>query len=1540
MYIPNPDLLHSTLHSPEREHDACGVGMVVDIQGRQSHQIVRQALTVLTNMRHRGALGAEPNTGDGAGILMQLPHRFFQQAAATAGFALPAPGLYGVGMVFLPHDPARRAACERHFAAIIRAEGQTLLGWRTVPTDGSTLGKTARAGEPIVRQVFIGRGAGLADELAFERKLFVIRRLAEKTIRYAPVAADGDFYIPSLSCRTVVYKGMLTATQVEEFYPDLHDETMESAIALIHSRFSTNTFPSWSRAQPFRYMMHNGEINTIRGNQNWMHARQAVLQSELLGDDLKRVLPVIEGDGSDSAMFDNALEFLILTGRSLAHTMMMMIPEPWSGDPDMSQEKRAFYEFHASIMEPWDGPASIVFTDGRYAGAVLDRNGLRPSRYIVTKGGLLVLASEVGVLPEIPPAEVAEKGRIRAGRMLLVDTVEKRVISDQELKHEMATAQPYGQWLQENLVELKNLPDPAMVMHMEAAPLIRRQLSFGYSFEDLNTILAPMARDGVEPIGSMGNDTPLAVLSDRPQLLYFYFKQLFAQVTNPPIDSIREEIITSKSVALGAEGNLLQPDARSCRQVIVKRPIVNGREFAKLKNLDLPGLRAVTLPTLFPAAEGAAGLRAALDRLFADADAAIRAGASVLILSDIGVNAERAPIPALLATAGLHHHLIRAGTRTQVGLVVASGEPREVHHFALLIGYGAGAIYPYMALETLHDMIGRGLLKGVAFDRAVENYINAVVKGVVKVMSKMGVSTIDGYRGAQIFEALGLSQEIVERYFTWTASRIGGVGLEVIAAEALARHTRGFSGRSSRYQTLDAGGHYQWRSDGEHHTLNPITVHTLQKACRTGDYKVFKEYTALMNEQVRTPAYLRSLLDLKFDASPVPIEEVEPVESLVRRFKTGGMSYGSISGEAHEALAVAMNRLGGKSNSGEGGEDPRRYQPLPNGDLKSSAIKQVASGRFGVTSLYLTNARELQIKIAQGAKPGEGGQLPGRKVYPWIAETRHSTPGVGLISPPPHHDIYSIEDLAELIYNLKNANPAARISVKLVSEVGVGTIAAGVAKGHADVILISGFDGGTGASPQTGIKHAGLPWELGLAETHQTLLANNLRSRVVLETDGQLRTGRDVVIAALLGAEEFGFATAPLVTLGCTMMRVCHLDTCPVGVATQNPELRKNFTGDPAYVVNFMRFIAQEVRELMAQLGFRRLEELVGRADRLIQRPASAVSADDLGAWKRSQVDLAAVLARPALPADVGCFFSQPQDHGVERTLDRLTLIPLCEPALARGERVRAALPISNANRSTGTTLGWEVTKRYGAAGLPDDTIQLDFTGAGGQSFGAFLPPGITLRLEGDSNDYVGKGLSGGKLIIFPPADATFTPAENIIIGNVALYGATSGEVYVRGMAGERFAVRNSGARAVVEAVGDHGCEYMTGGRVVILGPTGRNFAAGMSGGIAYVLDEAGDFPKRCNKEMVELERMTETEAEQVQELIQKHAFYTGSARARHVLAHWDELAPRFVKVMPKDYKRMLEALAWVEQTGLSGIQAQMAAFEANKGDASRVSGN
>jgi glutamate synthase (ferredoxin) len=1512
--------------------------MVVDIKGRKSHRIVSEALSVLVKMKHRGALGSEPNTGDGAGILFQLPHEFLAAACAEQGIILPEPGRYGVGMLFLPQDSARRAAYEARLESIIRGEGQTVLGWRTVPTEDSTLGATARSAEPFVRQVLIGRSADLSDEAAFERKLFVIRRVAENALRYAG-PRDEEFYIVSLSCRTIVYKGMLTAEQVGAFYPELNDPAMASALALVHSRFSTNTFPSWARAQPFRYMMHNGEINTIRGNQNWMKARQQVFRSELLSEDLSRVLPVINPDGSDSAMFDNTLEFLTLAGRSLPHTVMMMIPEPWCNDAEMCADKRAFYEFHAGLMEPWDGPASIVFTDGRLAGAVLDRNGLRPSRYYITDDDLLVLASEVGVI-DAPPESVVEKGRLRAGRMLLVDTEEGRLISDVELKHRIAVEHPYAQWLADNLIELKDAPEPPPATEpLVQEPLTRRQLAFGYTYEDLNLILAPMARDGVEPVGSMGNDTPPAILSDQPQLLYSYFKQLFAQVTNPPLDAIREEIVTSKSVALGAEGDLLHPGPENCRQVVLENPILSDADFAKLASLDLPGLRVATLPTLFRARGSQDALTEAMEALFRAADAAIQAGASILILSDRGVNRDLAPIPALLALSGLHHHLIRQGTRTQVGLVVESGEPREVHHFALLIGYGAGAVYPYLAYETLRDMIERRLLKDVRPEDATQHYAKAIIKGVVKVMSKMGVSTIDGYRGAQVFEALGLSQQLVDRYFTWTASRIGGAGIEVIAAEALRRHDRAFFDRTIR-PTLDTGGYYHWRSDGEHHVFNPMTVHLLQKACRTGDYGVFKEYTQMLDSAGPRPAHLRSLLELKPSGAPVSIEEVEPVESIVRRFKTGGMSYGSISLEAHQALAIAMNRLGGKSNSGEGGEDRARYAPLPNGDSRSSAIKQVASGRFGVTSEYLVNARELQIKIAQGAKPGEGGQLPGRKAYPWIARVRHSTPGVGLISPPPHHDIYSIEDLAELIYNLKNANPQARISVKLVSEVGVGTIAAGVAKGHADVILISGFDGGTGASPQTGIKHAGLPWELGLSETHQTLLVNDLRSRVVLETDGQLRTGRDVVIGALLGAEEFGFATGPLVALGCTMMRVCHLDTCPVGVATQNPELRQNFTGDPAYVENFMRFVAQEVREHMARLGFRRFEEMIGRTDRLNFRSPGVHPQGNFSSWKSSGLDLSVLLAQPAVPASVGRFHQKPQEHGMELTLDRQTLIPLCAPALERGEHVRARLPIGNANRATGTMLGSEVTRRFGVGGLPEDTIWLDFEGSAGQSFGAFLPAGVTLSLEGDSNDYVGKGLSGGKLIIFPPAASTFAPEENIIIGNVALYGATSGELYVRGMAGERFAVRNSGAQAVVEAVGDHGCEYMTGGRVVVLGPTGRNFAAGMSGGIAYVLDEKGDFARRCNLEMVGLERMDPEDEAMVRRMIARHARYTSSRRAAAVLEAWEALSPQFVKVMPNDYRRMLDALAWVEQAGLTGEKAEMAAFEANKDDARRVSGN
>ncbi|OIO97107.1 MAG: glutamate synthase subunit alpha [Anaerolineae bacterium CG2_30_64_16] len=1534
MYVPDQRLLNGSLYDARREHDACGVGFVADIHGRRSHQILRHALTALANMRHRGACGCEPNTGDGAGVLLQTPHAFLATACAAQDIALPEPGAYGVGMVFLPPDPDQRRACEAILEKTVREAGQQVLGWRTVPTNGASLGATARSREPIVRQLFIGRDQQITDDMAFERKLYVIRRHAERAVRQADLPGGDRCYIASLSHRTIVYKGMLTATQLEAFYPELRDPAMDTALALAHSRFSTNTFPSWERAQPFRYAMHNGEINTLRGNVHWMNARQATLASDLFGPDLPDLFPIMDPDGSDSAMFDNALELLVLGGYPLAHAIMMMIPEPWENGcaQTMSDARRAFYEYHSCLMEPWDGPAAVAFTDGTVVGAVLDRNGLRPSRYYLTEDGLVILASEVGVI-DLPPHTIRRKGRLGPGQMLLVDTAAGRLITDAEAREGVAAAQPYRLWLDQHMVALADLPEPPVKTPQEQASLLQRQRAFGYTFEDLNLILGPLARDGVEPIGSMGNDTPLAVLSNKPQLLYSYFKQLFAQVTNPPIDAIREEIVIGQGVALGAEDNFLRPRPESCRLVKIPRPILTDQELARLRQVDRPGLKAATLSTRFPAEQGGPGLTRAMDALAAAADHAIQAGATILILSDRGIDAAHAAIPALLALAGVHHHLIRQGTRTRVGLVVESGEPREVHHFALLIGYGAGAVNPYLVFETLRDMLSSRLLTGVTFEQAEERYIKAVVKGVIKVMSKMGISTVDGYRGAQIFEALGLAQPLIDRYFTGTASRVGGVGIDVIAEEALMRHRHAFAQRNADTGTLETGGSYQWRSDGEHHTLNPLTVHKLQLACQTGNYAVFKEYSALINDQARTPVTLRSLLAFDFVPQPVPLAEVEPVETICRRFKTGAMSYGSISPEAHEALAIAMNRIGGKSNSGEGGEDPARYIPGPNGDSRSSAIKQVASGRFGVTSLYLNHAQEIQIKIAQGAKPGEGGQLPGRKVYPWIARVRLSTPGVGLISPPPHHDIYSIEDLAELIYDLKNANPRARISVKLVSEVGVGTIAAGVAKGHADVILVSGYDGGTGASPRTGIKHAGLPWELAVAETHQTLLVNNLRSRVVLETDGQLRTGRDVVIAALLGAEEFGFATAPLVTLGCTMMRVCHLDTCPFGVATQNPELRKNFRGDPASVVNFMRFIAQEVRELMAQLGFRSFDEMVGRSDRLTPR-------QPIDHWKARTLDFSRILARPEVPPSVGRYCQIAQNHELEQTLDYRVLIPLCEPALARGEPVRAILAIRNADRVIGTMLGSEVTRRYGAAGLPDDTIHLNFRGSAGQSFGAFVPRGITLELEGDANDYVGKGLSGGRIIVYPPASATFVPEENIIVGNVAFYGATSGQAYIRGMAGERFCVRNSGLHAVVEAIGDHGCEYMTGGRVVVLGPTGRNFAAGMSGGIAYVLDEAGDFAQRCNRDLVDLEGMDEEDAAAVREMIRQHVAHTGSARSQAILNRWDEMAPRFVKVIPRDYKRMLTMLHDLQRAGLSGDAAIMAAFEANKADSARVSGN
>ncbi|MFN8004754.1 MAG: glutamate synthase large subunit [Acidobacteriota bacterium] len=1530
------------LYDPYYEHDACGMGFVVDLKGRKSHEIVQQALQILVNLEHRGAVGAEKNTGDGAGILLQIPHEFFQQECARLGFSLPAPGQYGVGNVFLPTDDESRRKCEELFEAEVRKEGQEVLGWRDVPIDDSMIGPTAQNAKPFFRQVFIKRAEELPDGhggLGFERKLCIIRKQSIRNIRQSGLAQAPSFYLASLSCRTIVYKGMLSSTQLKPFYLDLNNPALTSALGMVHSRFSTNTFPSWARAHPYRYLCHNGEINTLRGNINWMHAREGRMKSSLFGqEDLQKLLPIIDTNNSDSGMFDNVLEMLVLTGRSIAHAMMMMIPEPWSGNSLMSEEKRAFYEYHACMMEPWDGPAAVAFTDGIRIGAVLDRNGLRPARYYVTKDDRLIMSSEVGVL-DIAPENVAYKGRLQPGRMLLADLEQGRIIDDEELKQQLAREHPYGEWLKQNSVRIEDLPSPPHVHETDHKTMLVRQQAFGYTHEDLRLLMTPMAKDGVEATGSMGTDTPLAVLSDKPQLLYNYFKQLFAQVTNPPVDAIREELIMSVDTTIGPEANMLEPTPEVARQIKLSSPIFTNENLEKVRQLadhDPLGFKSITLPMLFKASEGGAGLEGALDELCHQASQAHADGFDIIILSDRGMNREYAPIPALLAVAAVHHHMMREGTRTQVGLVLETGEPREIHHFALLLSYGARAINPYLAFESLHDMINQGVLKDVSHEQAVAKYIKAINKGVVKVISKMGISTVQSYSGAQIFEAVGINQDVIDRYFTWTPSRIGGIGLDVIAQEVLQRHNYAFPDRQVNGHTLDVGGQYQWRANGEAHLFNPQSIHTLQKATRTGSYETFKEYSRLINDQSNQLYTLRGLLNLKSNRPPVPIEEVESVEEIVKRFKTGAMSYGSISKEAHEALAIAMNRIGGKSNTGEGGEDPDRFTRDANGDWRNSAIKQVASGRFGVTSEYLVSAEELQIKMAQGAKPGEGGQLPGSKVYPWVAKTRHSTPGVGLISPPPHHDIYSIEDLAQLIYDLKNANTRARISVKLVAEVGVGTIAAGVAKAHADVILISGYDGGTGASPQTSIKHAGVPWELGLAEAHQVLVLNNLRSRVRLETDGQLKTGRDVVIAALLGAEEFGFATAPLVVLGCIVMRVCHLNTCPVGVATQNPELRKRFMGSPDHVVNFMHFVAQEVRELMAELGFRTINEMVGHSECL--QPKEGVKH-----WKARGVDLSAILHQPNVAPEVGRYGQIEQDHGLEKTLDKTVLLKLCEPALEEGRTVQAVLPITNQNRAVGTILGSEVTRRYGATGLMEDTIQLHFRGSAGQSFGAFVPSGITLTLEGDANDYIGKGLSGGKLVVFPPKAATFKPEANIIVGNVAFYGATSGEAYINGVAGERFCVRNSGVTAVVEGVGDHGCEYMTGGRVVVLGTTGRNFAAGMSGGVAYVVDETGNFPYRCNTEMVRLGQLLhfadEGEIELVRTMIERHADYTNSPRAQQILDAWADWLPRIIRVMPNDYKRVLDTQRELRAAGMSEEEAVLAAFELNSTDVARAGG-
>jgi glutamate synthase (ferredoxin) len=1422
-------------------------------------------------------------------------------------------------MVFLPRDQAQSKCCQAIFEEIIAEEGQDILGWRDVPTDDSMIGPTAKSGEPFFRQIFIGRNGDIDDDAAFDRKLYIIRKRVEQAIWNSEIPEQDLFYIPSLSCKTFLYKGMLTGQQIEPMFPDISDPDVESALALVHQRFSTNTFPSWRLAQPFRYICHNGEINTLRGNINWMHARESLCESDLFGDDLKKIFPIVAEGGSDSATFDSVMEFLHMTGRPLPLAILMMIPEAWSGHETMDEERKAFYEYHACLMEPWDGPASIGFTDGEVIGAVLDRNGLRPTRYYVTKDDMVIMASEVGVL-EIPPDNVLIKERLHPGRIFLVDTKQGRIIDDEEIKKKYVTEHPYSEWLKQNLVPLEKLPNPRQIHGTDPDTLLQRQQAFGYTHEELRMIMAPMATDGQEPIGSMGVDTALAVLSNRSRLLYDYFKQLFAQVTNPPLDGIREELVTQISIALGPERNLLKPVPESCRKIKLKSPVITNEELARIRDMDLPGFKTKTIPILYQVALGDEGLDSALTDVCHQAEAAINDGYTYIILSDRGIDENRAPIPALLAAAGVHHHLIRAGSRTKVGLVIESGEPREVHHFAILIGYGAGAINPYLAFESLGGLIGKGHVPDMWHDAAVKNFIKAVNKGLVKTMSKMGISTVQSYRGAQIFEAIGLDKEFVDKYFTGTASRIGGIGIDVVAMEASMRHHNAFPKRPVKRPDLEWGGEYQWRRDGEYHLFNPETVAKLQYATSTGQYNIYKEYSQLIDNQNENLATLRGLFKFEYANEPLPIEDVEPIEKIVARFSTGAMSYGSISGKAHETLAIAMNRIGARSNTGEGGEHPDRFTPDENGDSRRSAIKQVASGRFGVTSEYLVNADDIQIKMAQGAKPGEGGQLPGTKVYPWIAEVRHSTPWVGLISPPPHHDIYSIEDLAQLIHDLKNANPKARIHVKLVAEVGVGTVAAGVAKARSDVVLISGYDGGTGASAISSIKHAGLPWELGIAETQQVLVQNKLRDRIVVQVDGQLKTGRDVVIAALLGAEEYGFSTAALVVMGCVMMRVCHLNTCPVGVATQKPELVKKFSGKPGHVENYFRFVAREIREYMAQLGFRTVDEMIGRVDKLDVNKA-------IDHWKANGLDLSQILYQPEAGPDVGVYCINKQDHGLDKSLDVTTLVPLSKDAIEERQPVDIILPIHNTNRTVGTILGYEITKRYGGEGLPEDTIKVHFNGSAGQSFGAFVPKGVTLTLEGDANDYIGKGLSGGKIIVYPPRHSNFIAEENILIGNVVLYGATGGEAFFRGIAGERFAVRNSGVYAVVEGVGDHGCEYMTGGRVVIIGKTGRNFAAGMTGGVAYVLSEEGDFNIRCNMGEVDLESIEDGEdVNTIKDLLGKHIQHTQSTVARRILENWQDYQPKFIKVMPRDYKHVLDAIKKGREKGLSEEEAIMEA--------------
>ncbi len=1491
------------LYDPRFEHDACGVSFVADIKGRVGRDIVAMAIGALCNMEHRGATGAEVDTGDGAGILLQVPHRFFD---AVTEFDLPAQGSYAVGLAFLPTDESQGDKAVSAIEMILGEEGLTTLGWRTVPTNAQCLGATARRVMPNFRQLFVGDTAGTSG-IELDRKVFIARKRIEHEL-----ADDAKTYFASLSCRTLVYKGMLTTPQLADFFPDLNDERVESALALVHSRFSTNTFPSWPLAHPYRYIAHNGEINTVQGNRNWMRTRESMLASEQFNG-LERAFPICTPGGSDSATFDEVLELLHLGGRSLPHAMLMMIPEAWENNTTMDPAKRAFYRFHSSLMEPWDGPASVAFTDGTVVGSVLDRNGLRPGRYWVTDDDKVVMASEAGVI-DIDPAKIVRKGRLQPGRMFLVDTSQGRIIEDEEIKARLAAEHPYQHWLDEGLVELDDLADRARPVFNHIS-VLRRQQIFGYTHEDLKIILSPTARNGAEPLGSMGTDTPIAVLSERPRLLFDYFQQLFAQVTNPPLDAIREEVVTSVGSTVGPEANLLDPGPESCRQLVLPFPVLDNDELNKIIHInddgEFPELAAVMISGLYYVSKGGAGLKMALDNIRREVSKAIDDGARIIVLSDRNADAAFAPIPSLLLTAAVHHHLIRERKRTKVGLVVECGDAREVHHMALLIGYGAGAINPYLAFESIEDMIREDLhgLGGMDPHKAVKNFIKASGKGVLKVMSKMGVSTVASYTGAQIFEAIGLSQDLVDEYFSGTISRLGGIGLEELAREAASRHGVAHPSRPSEraHRKLELGGEYQWRREGEIHLFNPETVFRLQHATRSRRYDVFKQYTALVNDQSRQLATLRGLFDFnRSHQQSISIDEVEPVSHIVKRFSTGAMSYGSISAEAHETLAIAMNSIGAKSNTGEGGEDADRLVD----PQRRSSIKQVASGRFGVTSEYLVNADDLQIKMAQGAKPGEGGQLPGHKVYPWIAKTRHSTPGVGLISPPPHHDIYSIEDLKQLIHDLKNANPLARVHVKLVAEMGVGTVAAGVSKAKADVVLISGHDGGTGASPLTSLKHAGGPWELGLAETQQTLLLNGLRDRIVVQTDGQLKTGRDVVVAALLGAEEFGFATAPLVVSGCVMMRVCHLDTCPVGVATQNPELRKRFSGKPEFVVNFFEFIAEEVRELMAELGFRTVAEMVGHVEMLQTKAA-------IDHWKAAGLDISPILAQPVNAYAQTLHQSVPQDHGLAEALDQ-RLIELSAAALNDATPVKIELPVRNVNRTVGTLLGNAVTRCYGGAGLPDGTISVHLRGSAGQSFGAFVPAGIELRLEGDANDYVAKGLSGGRVIVHPDRASTLVAEHNVIAGNVIGYGATGGEIFLRGVVGERFCVRNSGATAVVEGVGDHGCEYMTGGRVVVLGATGRNFAAGMSGGIAYVYDADRGFAERVNYELVNLEDLDDADREWLRETVARHGRFTDSAVAARMLADWDAAAAKFRKVMPTDYKRVMAVIEQARSEGLS----------------------